>query len=587
MSMQVINLSEYTSPEIKEEKKKGFVSIGDDNDYFQYLIDIYNSSPTNNAAINGIVELIYGGGLNAADRQRKPEAFAQFQSMFAEEDVRRVVRDLKQLGNAYFQVVYEVGKDIVQRVEHFPAETLRPEIADENGDVKAYYYSANWKKVKSSEECDRIPAFGFGSKTELVELFHIKPYQCGMFYFGQVDYQGATPYAEVEAELSQYHINDIKNGFSATTFISMNNGIPEDEKQNQLKEDIRRKLTGSQGAGKFIIEFNDNKEQASEIKEVPLQDAHSRFEFISKEAMQKIMIGHRVTSPMLMGIKDNTGLGNNADELKTAIMIFESTVINGFRRMILNAVERILAENNLSLKLYFESFNPFKEEAKVEETQLSEIAPKLSDEYAIELANYITEKGEPIDDIEGWDLIDEDWSIEGEENFDVEGWLNENAAPKEDKTLLNRVKTFLSAGEDSSIDSEFFKVRYVYRETAKKNPMTSGAESRPLCKELMSKNLMYRKEDIKEMPSSGGAEDKGKQYDVFLYKGGVNCQHGWERWIFKKRTKKDGSAWGGGALNGVTRSKLYEAIKGGAKINKSLDKKAYEAPRDTNGRGAK
>ena len=56
----VINLSTYTSPEVQEIANKDWVAYGADNDYFQFLIDRYNGSPTNNAAINGISQAIYG-----------------------------------------------------------------------------------------------------------------------------------------------------------------------------------------------------------------------------------------------------------------------------------------------------------------------------------------------------------------------------------------------------------------------------------------------------------------------------------------------------------------------------------------------
>ena len=125
----------------------------------------------------------------------------------------------------------------------------------------------------------------------------------------------------------------------------------------------------------------------------------------------------------------------------------------------------------------------------------------------------------------------------------------------------------------------------MYKETAKSKPQ--NAESRPLCATLMGAQLIYRKEDILDINSDGGAEAQGQSYNVFLHKGGVNCQHGWERRIFRKRLKKDGTAWGGGAMNGVTRAQLYDAIRGDAKISQSADKKAYTAPRDTPSKGHK
>ena len=41
-----VNLSTYTSPEVKEEPHKEWIEYGANNNYFQYLIDRYNGSPT-------------------------------------------------------------------------------------------------------------------------------------------------------------------------------------------------------------------------------------------------------------------------------------------------------------------------------------------------------------------------------------------------------------------------------------------------------------------------------------------------------------------------------------------------------------
>ena len=70
--LSIVNLSSYTSPQIKEVASKEFVSYGEDNNYFQYLIDRYNGSPSNNAIINGVSEMIYGKGLDATDSNTKP-----------------------------------------------------------------------------------------------------------------------------------------------------------------------------------------------------------------------------------------------------------------------------------------------------------------------------------------------------------------------------------------------------------------------------------------------------------------------------------------------------------------------------------
>ena len=89
-----VNLSTYTSPEIVEIANKEWVSYGADNLYFQYLIDRYNGSPTNNAAINGISQAIYGKGLSATDANKKPDQYAQMVTLLNKNCVRKVTYEI-------------------------------------------------------------------------------------------------------------------------------------------------------------------------------------------------------------------------------------------------------------------------------------------------------------------------------------------------------------------------------------------------------------------------------------------------------------------------------------------------------------
>ena len=125
--LRVVSLSNYTSPEIVEVKNKEWVSYGGDNNYFQYLIDIYNGSPTNNAIINGISEMIYGKGLDATDSSRKPDQYAEMIRLFHKDCVRKLIYDLKLMGGCAMQVIYSKDRKKIARVEHFPVETLRAE----------------------------------------------------------------------------------------------------------------------------------------------------------------------------------------------------------------------------------------------------------------------------------------------------------------------------------------------------------------------------------------------------------------------------------------------------------------------------
>ena len=97
---------------------------------------------------------------------------------------------------------------------------------------------------------------------------------------------------------------------------------------------IKQKYSGSSNSGNFILSFNDSKEAQADITPVQLSDAHNQYQFLSDEAQKKIMISHRIVSPMLLGIKDSTGFGNNAQELENASVLMQNVVISPFQDLL-------------------------------------------------------------------------------------------------------------------------------------------------------------------------------------------------------------------------------------------------------------
>jgi hypothetical protein len=616
-NIRIVNLASHTTPAVIEDNRKEWVAYGEDNNYFQYLIDRYNGSATNNAIINGMTELMYGKGLSATDASRKPEAYAQMMSLFKRSCLRKVTFDLKALGQAAFQIIYNKDKSKIVQVAHMPIETLRFEKMNEDGEVCGYYYSKDWTKIrKKGYEPVRIPAFGHGEKGEALEIYCIKPYRSGFYYYSPVDYQGGISYAELEEEVANYHINNIKNGLSPSMLINFNNGVPTEEERELIERRIIQKFSGTSNSGKFILAFNDNKEMAASIEPVQLSDASEQYQFLADESMRKLMVAHRVTSPMLMGIKDQSGLGNNADELKTASLLFHNTVIRPLQELILDAIDDILAYNDISLNLYFKTLQPLELQADITEDQKEELSkvedcgckeelkdaddpctegyeqigmkmkdgkkvpncvpikaeeqlsedsrPFLDDKLAHEMLDALADLGE--EEPEGYELVDAEIVGDDEpEDFDVENYLNG--------------LTELSAKQDSTQDGDIYKVRYKYVKGTKK---TAKGSSRAFCKTMLSQGKLYRKEDIGMMSARGVNKSfghKGRNYSLFKYKGGVNCYHRWERRIYKKKLKKNGEPYGGDALRGTRYVNVNQAVRAGFKLPKN-PKEVAVAPID-------
>jgi hypothetical protein len=394
MSLEFIQLQSYTAPSIIEQKNKDWVQYGDDNNYYQYLIDLYHSSPTNNACIKGTVDQIFGKGLEVTRASRDLPGYIEFKKLFSADDLRAVAMDLKMLGQASFQLVKSKDRKKYVQAKHFPQQTLRPAKCNEKGEIEKYYYCPDWANMKRNHTPIEFRAFGYDQSANEC-ILTIKPYSTGSFYFAPVDYQGGTQYANLEAEISNFHINNIMNGLAPSMLINFNNGQPPAEVKDTVEAQIKQKFGGSSNAGRFIISWNDGKDSSADITPVQLSDAHNQYQFLSQESMQKIMVAHRIVSPLLLGIKDNTGFGSNADELKSASILFDNVVVRPFQRLIIDAVTKVLNFNGYNLNLYFKTLQPLEftdlsgnvidDETREEETGVSLASQKkkidLADSY--------------------------------------------------------------------------------------------------------------------------------------------------------------------------------------------------------------
>ena len=531
-NISIVNLSAYTSPQIQENKKSNYIEYGSDNNYFQYLIDRYLYSATNGAIITGVTNMIYGKGLDALDSNRKPNEYAQFKSLIKDSDVKKVALERKLLGMAAMQIVME--KKQVKQVLHFPMQTLRAEKCNDKGQIEAWYYFPDWTKKKPSEEAKRIPAFGFGNGNE-VEIYVIKPYVSGFDYYSPIDYSGSLPYALLEENIADYQINDCQNGFSGTKVINFNNGIPSEEMRDKMKREVLGKLTGARGE-KVIVAFNSNAESKTTVEDLPLNDAPAHYEYLSKECFEKLIVGHRVTSPMLLGIRTGDGgLGNNADEIKTATLLFDNIVIKPYQLEIIEALDAILAINNISLKLYFKTIQPLEfvdTSGMNAETQEEETGVKMSADTNVELDDFISSKGEILSD--NWVCVDET-----EVDYDTEEELDSEINNLNKKSILSKIVKFATSvssrpnaksSQDETIDSFKFITRYSY--TGNQNP------EREFCKKMMTASnngRVYRKEDLENVNTNivnPGFGHNGQSYNCFLYKGGPRCHHKFLRKTF-------------------------------------------------------
>jgi hypothetical protein len=519
-NFNILNLSAYISPTIKENNREDWVEYGDDNNYFQYLIDSYNDSTTNNAVINNIAKLIYGRGMSALDASKKPNEYAQLKTLISDSDMRKVALDRKMLGQFALQVHYDKAHKKILKAYHIPVHLLRAEKCNKDGEIENYYYSDNWQDVKNFVP-KAIPAFGFSNSE--IEILYSKPYSVGLKYYANVDYIGGLPYAKLESEIADYLINDVINGFSGTKVVNFTNGVPSEEKQAEISNKVLRKLTGSKGQ-KVIIAFSENVEQKTIVDDIPLNDAPEHYQYLSEEAMRKIMLSHNVTSPLLFGIATSTGFSSNADELKNSSILFDNMVIKPYQDEILEAIDDILSFNGISLKLYFRTLQPL-EFTDVENAQSKE---QVAEETGVEMSSQVIDLSEYGHELDPkWVLIDEFDAVDLEDETEA---LNDVKLSKWELVKTGIAKAIRESEQDKIVKDIKFMTRYRYTGKLREN-------TRPFCKAMLQADKLYRKEDIMQMSvdplvNPGWGAKGADTYDLFKYKGGGDCHHVWRREVY-------------------------------------------------------
>jgi hypothetical protein len=561
----IINLSTYEKPCIEESRTKEWVDYlmklpnGKTEEHYDWLIDRYRYSATNNAVISNMARLIYGKGLDAYNANRKPSEYAQMLSLLDKKVLRKVVLDLKMLGGCAFQVIYDKKHTKIVRVDHFPMNLMRPNKCNEKGEIEGYWFCDDWSDTRKYEP-EFYPTMGTSKKE--IEVLVVQPYAVGMKYFSEVDYFGALPYCVLEEEIADYLINDCQNGFAPTTIINYNNDEPDEETRERITKNTIAKTTGSKGK-RTIVSFNANKELATTVETIPLNDAPEHYQYLADEARNKILASHGVVSPMLVGIvTDSQGFNSNADEIEVASKYFYNTTINHFQELIIDAIDKILAFNNIALDLYFEPVGLL--DRNVRDRSIKAETPLTLSKDETELQSIVNSFGE--DESDEWELIDSrevDYDNEEDLNLQVQEW-EKSIEPK--KTILRKIVELVGTGranpnvnseQDRNIDGFWFKVRYKYTGNA--------SPERGFCKAMMSANKIYKKEDIDNMSNSivnaGFGENGADTYDIFLYKGGARCHHKWERrtYVSTKKVESIGS-------NGTNQISTNKAEKFGYRV---------------------
>jgi len=357
-NFSVVSLTREEVPIVREDLRTRYqwipVGVNDQDDFFDLLTEAYNTSTTNAACIEGVADLIYGKGLVTGEQEFEQ----QLASLLPAEDLRRVSFDVKLYGNAAFQVLWNTEHTEIKKMYHLPVQTLRAKKLVGLEKVEGYFYCTDWSDTRRQKEKKFIPTFG--TTSEEMEILYIKEYEPNRFYYSLPDWISALQYSFAEAELSNLHLNNIENGFLPAAMINFNNGVPAPEERDTIEALIESKFTGTKNAGRFMVSFNDDSINKPTIDTIPIDNLHEKYTYVAEYAQDRILVAHRIVSPLLFGIRTSSnGFSSAAEEMKTAYSIMQTMTIFPFQNLILNSLTEAFKAGGIgSRDLYFEQLTP-------------------------------------------------------------------------------------------------------------------------------------------------------------------------------------------------------------------------------------
>lgn len=583
----VINMAGITLQEaVERETPTGWVSYGESNLFPNYLIDLYNDSPVHRSLSMSIAFTIAGKEF----KTNLPVANRELSRLRFDEIRQSTALDLKLHGGFFWEVIWSVDRSTIARVNHLPFENCRLACTNDEDIIPGIFYSKDWADFrKKKNKPSFIPMFNPATNAEEPsQVLFISVMTPGSAYYPKPDYYGAINYIECTREISEFYRAFLSNGMAPSYMLHFNNGVPDPEEQLAIRRNWDR-MIGAQRAGKVVLTFNQSAEQTPKLDLVPMTDADKQWETLTDQSREMIMNAHRVTSPLIFGIRDSGGLGSNSDEIKQAFRLFDKQVIEPYQKLISDAVEVLLKAIGIVAKIELEGNDVFGEDAtaQTEGAPSAVIAPADMQNVLNIAAQFMQgaitasqakqilklsfpaltdiqidtllgaeptqlEKKKCSDNCEINPLDIPEFTEEAEDQWldflkdkgeivDLEEWELIEAEPVD----MASVRSYSRPDEKSIMDSGLYKIRYKYSTNL-------SANSRKFCRQMVAAsraNYVYRYEDLDyngfEANSMSQAGENGSfapsgmaNYSIWLWKGGCFCRHTWERQVyFRKREK--------------------------------------------------
>lgn len=368
VGIQTINFAESRVPKIVEKGNKEYLYFGEDNQYPQYLLDLFYKSSKNASMLSSISDMITGENFVT---EGKSESLLRFlenennkESLY--EILPKISFDLCLFGAFTLNVIWSKDGKSIAQIKYLPVQKIRfeKENYEEEQEFEYFYVSRDWDNIRKTENKPiRVAGFNPRNQKEKSQILYVKKYRPGLEYYGLPHYISAVNWIELDNEISNYHLQNTKNGYMVGLVMNFATGIPTVEEQKKVKRQLDENFQGTNNAGKVVLTFSEGQDQATTITPIELNTSDQRFKDLESQIVQNILIANKATTPMIFGVKTEGQLGGR-NEILEAFEIYQNTVIGSFQDVITTSLQNLAEINGISDEIEIQEYEIFK---KIEE----------------------------------------------------------------------------------------------------------------------------------------------------------------------------------------------------------------------------
>ena len=580
----VVNFSNDKVPQFEEVRGKDWIKYGENNAYPQFLVTLFNRSAKHNAIITAKQLYIGGQGFNFNTEGLPADKIAQTSALIGSANpqetlydvTKKLILDTELFGGGYLHIIKTKDKKSIAEIYHIDYCDIRS-----NYNNTRFYYSKEWLDEQGAENTRVIPekefyAYGTKEADKAGEcLMYIKQYRPNIQTYTLPEYIGAVPAIITDAEIANFHRAAIQNGFQGGTLIVFKNGVPGDEEMKTIERQLKNKFVGTDRANSLVVDFVDDPARTPEVIPLNGNDFDKRYDALNKTIQEEIFVGHKVTSPMLFGVRVEGQLGGR-NEMATAFQLFQNTYVTPKQQVIEAVINELLGLYNRVTIKHIEPIMPdFSENVLMNiltEDEMREIIGrkpkqvqpvtlcshkftsedevkdnrdlnvflkfgKSEDEYmSVKTIKHIFSK-EDIGDVQHVQfaltntekaILDLLKTSPDASAKDVAKYLKitEKEATEIMTNLLDKgylddnLKVTPKAKEANLPDLTELTVMYKYALRQDAPSLVSGGKSRPFCQGMMSANRLYTREEINLIGAELGNIYGEANYDAFRRRGG-------------------------------------------------------------------